>query len=88
MIFESKRSESDIIRDILSKTKYGIIKTQLMYKANMSNTQLNRYLDVLLEKHIIEEKEVNNKRKQYFLTDTGDNVLEHLNEVTRLLNEK
>jgi len=87
VIFESKRCESDLIHIILSQTKDGIKKTQLMYNANMSNTQLTRYLDVLLEKQFIEEKD-DGKGKQYFLTENGAELLDPLHEVITLIHEK
>jgi len=87
LIFRSKRSEADIIHDILSEMDQGIKKTQLMYKANLSNTQLNRYLDVLLEKEIIDVREFVDDGKQYYLTERGGKVLGDLAEVYRLLNK-
>lgn len=86
MIFEAKRSESDIIQKILSETRDGIKKTQLMYNANMSNTQLSRYLDILLEKEFIKEKE-NGNGKKYHLTDKGTKLLDPLNEVITIIHE-
>ena len=86
MIFVAKRSESDIIQKILSETRDGIKKTQLMYNANMSNTQLTRYLDILLEKKFITEKE-NGDGKKYHLTDKGTKLLDPLNEVITILKE-
>jgi predicted transcriptional regulator len=86
VIFEAKRSESDIIQKILSETRDGIKKTQLMYNANMSNTQLTRYLDILLKKEFIKEKE-NGDGKKYHLTDKGTKLLDPLNEVITIIHE-
>lgn len=85
LIFESKRSESDIIHKILSETKKGIKKTHLMYKANLSNKQLNRYLNILVEKRFVEKKGTLHNGKQYFLTNKGIRLLNPLTIFIKLI---
>lgn len=53
----------------------------------MSNTQLSRYLDILLEKEFIEEKRENGNGTQYYLTDKGYELLDPLQEVITFLQE-
>ena len=84
MLFKSQRSESDIIHDILVETKDGIKKTQLMYKANMSNTQLDRYLKKLIGLQIIEERK-DNDCTLYCLTSKGEKVESIVQQLTTLL---
>ena len=86
MLFESRRSESDIINTILQVTREGINKTQLEYKAKMSNTQLSRYLNKLMEEEIIEQKN-NNGNTLYFLTDKGEILAKSLQQVIKILVE-
>jgi len=47
MIFNNKRSESEIIFELLSSAQEDIKKTRLMYKVNMTYTQFTKYLDFL-----------------------------------------
>ena len=48
-----RRDRLFIIADILSIARSGSLKTQIMYKANLSFAQLNEYLSFLLEKKLI-----------------------------------
>jgi len=43
-----KRSDIDIMANILSETRKGARKTRIMYKCNLSHTQLQVYLKLLL----------------------------------------
>lgn len=87
MIFESKRSESEIIYKILSETKDGIKKTRLMYNANMSNTQLNRYLDQLIERNFLEERKDNGNNILYYPTEKGEKLDTILKQAFDLVNK-
>ncbi len=74
----AKRSKIDIIIDILKaiNEKGGKIKpTHLMYKSNLSHTQMKRYLSELEEKGLIEEIEEKKDKKKISITDKGRNFL-------------
>jgi predicted transcriptional regulator len=78
-----KRSRIDIITDMLIsiQNKGGEIKpTHLMYKSNLSHTQLNLYLDDLVEKDLVSKT----KKKNYeyiIITDKGNKFLQKLMEM-------
>jgi predicted transcriptional regulator len=52
-----KRSSPDIIATILESANGGIGKTKLLTKANLTSTQLRKYMDFLLEKEFLGECE-------------------------------
>ena len=85
MIFNNKRSEVEIIYDILTSAREDIHKTRLRYKSNMSHIQFNKYLNAMIEKDLINEKEENDKSKIYCLTEDGKDLLESLNIVLNRL---
>ena len=85
MIFNNKRSEVEIIYDILTSAREDIHKTRLRYKSNMSHIQFNKYLDAMIEKDLINEKEENDKSKVYCLTEDGKDLLVSLNIVLNRL---
>lgn len=75
-----KRTKLDIIRDILLtiQRKNGKIKqTHLMYKANLSHTQMKSYLEDLKKKHVVaEEKQEHNTF--ILITDHGFKLLHEI----------
>jgi len=61
--------------------KGGKIKpTHLMYKANLSHTQMKQYLDELMEKQLVEEQE-KDERKVLILTDKGFALIQKFNQM-------
>jgi len=52
-----RRDRHDIVMEILKSAKSGKIKTELMKDVNMSFTQAQQYLGMLLEKGLLETKE-------------------------------
>jgi predicted transcriptional regulator len=50
---EGRRSNLDIIADILDASRRGINKTRLMQNSSMSFMQLQKYLDLILNARLI-----------------------------------
>ena len=84
-MFNKRRSEIQIISDILCLSKNGAKKTEILYKNNMSFSQLNNYLSVLLDKNIIEEIITQNNNgkynKIYRTTENGNDLLDDINKI-------
>jgi predicted transcriptional regulator len=80
---ERKRSRSDIIGDMLTsiQQKGGEIKpTHLMYRSNLSHTQMVSYLEELVNKSFVQK--IRKKNYEYIiLTDKGYEFLHKLNEM-------
>jgi predicted transcriptional regulator len=72
-----RRSRLELVFDILAaiQNKGGKIKpTHLMYKSNLSHKLLNNYLEELLEKEMVEVREIQQKKtlsKMIHITDKG-----------------
>lgn len=79
-----RRTKLDIIANMLETTKEGSLKTQIMYKANLSFTQLNSYLYFLIENGFVKQT-VWNRKEVYFITEKGVDFLQRHSELTRLL---
>lgn len=95
-MFSKRRSEIEIIGDILDLSKNGAKKTEILYQGNMNFLQLQNYLDFLIEKNFVEEGTILNENgtssKIYVTTEKGNNLLEeitnlytHFEQITLLL---
>lgn len=49
-----RRTRTDVIVDILTAAIEGELKTHIMYQANLSYTQIRRYLPLLQEMGLLE----------------------------------
>jgi len=82
-VVNNRRSEFEIMSKLLDLSKSGAKKTELLYQANLSYTQLKSYLSFLIEKGIIVTIEVKNNGNNgvlYKLTDKGNNFLDDINK--------
>ena len=71
----SRRGKLDIINDILTASKDGAKKTQIMYIANLSFTQVKGYLSFLKKVKLIDEKDENNGTPIFRKTEKGSEFL-------------
>lgn len=81
---QRRRDKLSIIANILEISRGGILKTQIMYRANLSYTQLKKYLYLLLSsglmaKTILEGKDI------YVVTVEGAGFLGGYRELTKVL---
>jgi predicted transcriptional regulator len=70
--------------EILQIAKEGTLKTQIMYKANLSFTQLNDYLLFLQNNNLITQTYSEGK-EVYVITIKGINFLQRHRELTEML---
>ena len=79
-----RRDRLFIIAEILDIAKDGSLKTQIMYRANLSFTQLNDYLKFMLKINLL-EKVFQNDKDTYRATDKGLDFLQRYHEITELI---
>ena len=79
-----RRDKLGIIADIVEISKEGTLKTQIMYKANLSFTQLNDYLAFMLNHNLIAQS-IYDGREGYIATGQGLDFLQKHSELIRLL---
>ncbi|NWG10733.1 hypothetical protein HXY33_03140 [Candidatus Bathyarchaeota archaeon] len=82
-----RRDKLYIVAEILEIVKEGVLKTQIMYRANLSFTQLNEYLGFMIKNELIEKNLLNDK-DIYKATEKGLSFLQRYREITELLKEE
>ncbi len=79
-----RRDKIVIMAEILSIARMGALKTQIMYRANLSFEQLSEYLGLLTRKNLLEKTERDGK-ELYKATEKGLTFTERHNALSELL---
>lgn len=82
-----RRDKLFIIAEILEIARDGTLKTQIMYRANLSFTQLNDYLDFMLKTKMLDRTLINNK-DVYSASEKGVAFLSRYREISELLKDE
>ncbi len=83
MKLNNRRSNLEIIADMLRLGEAG--KTEIMYSANMSYFQLQKYLNFLLQLKLIDKVTVGNPIVTYRVTRKGLRLLRNIDNITHML---
>jgi len=78
-----RRSNIEIIADILRLGQAG--KTEIMYGANMSYCQLQKYIDLLMERGFIDRVNSESSIVTYRTTEKGHTLLKLIESVLAML---
>ena len=79
-----RRDRLYILAEILDIAKEGSLKTQIMYRANLSFTQLNEYLNLLVDMKLVGLMD-NKEKNVYKTTSKGLQYLQNYREIIELL---
>ena len=80
----NRRSELEIIAEILQVSERGAKSTEILYRGYLSYTQLKQYIPYLLNNNILTEqliKNGNGHSKVYMVTDKGKDLLKDINKI-------
>ncbi|MEM2780167.1 MAG: winged helix-turn-helix domain-containing protein [Candidatus Bathyarchaeia archaeon] len=80
-----RRSEVQILMDILSLCLKDVKVTQIMYRANLSYSTMRKYLDAALKRGLIIKVKNDDGGISYHITEKGKILLETLKEVRHAL---
>ena len=83
MRLDRRRSSMEIIADMLRLGEAG--KTEMMYSANMSYFQLQKYLNFLLERRLIDKVALGNPSVTYRVTRKGLRILRSIDSILEAL---
>lgn len=87
-VMNRRRSNIEVIADMLRVGENGAGKTEIMYGANMSYSQIQKYLGFLLSHGLINKVEVGNPVITYHLTEKGSKLLESIDNLLEMLEFK
>jgi predicted transcriptional regulator len=80
-----RRSNIEIIAEMLRVGENGAGKTEIMYSANMSYSQIQKYLAFLLSHELVNRVEVGNPKVTYHVTDKGRGLLKNIDAIIDVL---
>lgn len=80
-----RRSNIEIIADMLRVGENGAGKTEIMYTANMSYSQIQKYLDYLVNQGFINKVNMDNTMIAYQVTDSGLQLLKTIDTLMEML---
>ena len=80
-----RRSNIEIIADMLRVGENGAGKTEIMYSANMSYSQIQKYLDYLVNQGFINKVNMDNTMVAYQVTDSGFQLLKAIDTLMGML---
>jgi len=85
MRINQRRSDIEIIADMLKVGENGAGKTKIMYNANMSYHQIQKYLGYLMGQGFIDRIKVGNPSVTYQVTDSGLKLLQLITSLKEML---
>lgn len=83
---DRRRSSIEVIADMLRLGEAG--KTEIMYSANMSYFQLQKYLKFLLDLKLIDKVTVGNPMVTYRVTKKGLRLLRSIDSILEILESR
>ena len=85
MRVNQRRSDIEIIADMLEIGENGAGKTKIMYNANMSYSQIQKYLGYLMAQGFVDKMKLGNPSVTYQVTDSGLKLLELISSIKEML---
>jgi len=83
---DRRRSSIEVIADMLRLGEAG--KTEIMYSANMSYFQLQKYLKFLLDLKLIDKVTLGNPMVTYRVTKKGLRLLRSIDSILEILESR
>jgi predicted transcriptional regulator len=80
-----RRSDIKIIADMLRVGEKGAGKTEIMYTANMSYSQIQKYLEYLVNQDFIHKVDIDRTMIAYQVTDSGLKLLKAIDNLIAMM---
>ena len=80
-----RRSNIEIIADMLRVGENGAGKTEIMYTANLSYSQIQKYLEYLVNQGFVNKVNMDNTMIAYQVTENGLKLLKAIDTLMQML---
>jgi predicted transcriptional regulator len=80
-----RRSNIEIIAEMLKIGENGAGKTKIMYNANLSYSQIQKYLGYLISQGFVDKLQLGNPSVTYRVTESGQRLLNSISRVIEML---
>jgi len=74
----SRRSTLDVIADVLRVASVPTSRTQILYAANLSHTQVMKYIDMLVACGMLSKVAERGSSAKFVITDSGEFFLSQI----------
>lgn len=85
MRVNQRRSDVEIIAEMLRIGENGAHKTKIMYNANLSYSQIKKYLSFLISQGYLDSMRASNLSVTYQVTDRGLKLLKSIDGFIEIL---
>jgi predicted transcriptional regulator len=83
MLHGKRRNAMEIVANILEEASNGINKTRLVYRTNLNFLLIQRYIDYLVGKELLEVK--SNPSTVYVTTQKGKDLLAEFSKIKEIV---
>lgn len=80
-----RRSNIEIIADMLRVGENGAGKTEIMYTANLSYSQIQKYLEYLVNQGFVNKVNMDNTMVAYQVTENGFKLLKAIDTLMEIM---
>jgi predicted transcriptional regulator len=89
LVGRGNRGYLEIIHTILSVCTEGALKTHVMFKCNLNSSQVQQYLEYLVDRGLLEkERKAYSSKTSYRTSERGRRYMRAYNEVVEMLKDR
>jgi len=89
LVGRGNRGYLEIIQTILSVCTEGALKTHVMFKCNLNSSQVQQYLEYLVDRGLLDkERKAYSSKTSYITSERGRRYMRAYNEVVEMLRDR
>jgi len=89
IVGRGNRGYLEIIHTILSVSTEGALKTHVMFKCNLNSSQVQQYLEYLVDRGLLDkERKAYSSKTSYLTSERGRRYMRAYSEVVEMLRDR